>query len=138
MALTADILLQSESEVKRMYKLQPLSNETFYKGSIVCANASGLAQRAADTVNFKCFGVAQFGFPNNVTVAEGRTVLDYIVVEAGAFWMADAGSAQTDVGKLFYVVDDATVALSSTNSIPAGRCIGFKTGFRLIDFSVRS
>lgn len=134
MALSANAFLTQVGYTYRRLELNAKSAQTFYKGSIVCVDATGLALPAADTANFKCLGV----YAKNQTTPTVATVAgDVIEVEIGAFWIPYGSAAQTDVGKIFYVTADDTIALSSTNSVIAGRCIGFKAGFALIDFAQR-
>lgn len=93
------------------------STHIFLMG-VVCFNASGYAVPAADTANFKVAGLA-LQEANNSAGANGamRVRLQKNVRVP----MKITGATQADVGKTAYLVDDETVALTTTNSVVAGK-----------------
>lgn len=102
MALSADrITLKKELGLKAY----PVAAVKIYAGSLVCANASGYAAPAADTVNFTFLGVAHETVDNS-----GGSAGDlWIKVESPVIALFAASSiAQSKVGHTVYVVDDQT------------------------------
>ncbi len=92
-----------------------------YKGSIVCADATGYAVAGADTAGYTVLGVA-LEEVDNTGGADG--VLTVRVQTMGVFSFALGGSAaQADLGADVYVADDQSVALAAdtTNDVPVGR-----------------
>ena len=97
------------------------SSEIF-GGSMVCANASGYAASGADTSGFKFLGVAQ-EYVDNSDGSDGDKKV--VVRRKGVFRFAASGMAITDVGESVYIVDDQTVAKSTTNSVACGRIVEY-------------
>lgn len=118
--------------------LAAAGNDTYFKGAMLVANANGYADVPSDAANLRPIGVytgiAEDGVRDAAyEVASGAH--PKLVVESGRIWIAHSAAAQTDVGELFYLADDATLtqtAGSKTWVVPA---VDFRTGYLLIDFS---
>ena len=116
-ALTA--AKEAERQDGEIIPYKVAASTTIYKGALVCDNTSGYAVPAADTSGYVLLGVAV----ETVTCGTTAGAVSVRVYKTGVFKMAKASAAQTDIGVLMYVLDDATVAASSTNSIKAGYVI---------------
>lgn len=95
---------------------------TIYKGGLVCTDSTGYAKPGADASGNIPLGVA-FESADNSAGADGALYVK--VWKSGSFEFAKGSAAITDVGDLMYIVDDQTVAATTTNSIKAGYCIGY-------------
>lgn len=85
-----------------------------YKGSLVCADATGYAVPGADTAGLIFLGVALEQADNADGANGAKTVR---VQTQGVFSFAKAGSiAQAQSGAALYVYDDQTVALVGTTA----------------------
>ncbi len=92
-----------------------------YKGSLVCADATGYAVPGADSAGLLFLGVA-LEESDNSGGADGA--LSVRVQAQGVFCFAKTGAiAQAQLGAALYVFDDQTVALAATtaNDIACGR-----------------
>jgi hypothetical protein len=92
-----------------------------FKGSLVCAKATGYAAPGADGAGYSFLGVA-LEEADNTDGSDGDITVK--VLTNGVFSFAKSGTVvQGDIGKTVYVVDDQTVALAATttNDIPCGR-----------------
>ena len=90
---------------------------TIYKGGLVCVEPSGgYAVPGADTVNYRCVGVAE------ETVAAGSAASGTygIRVRSGLFLLAATSITQAMVGSAMYVKDDQTFDDTSSNGVFAG------------------
>ena len=95
------------------------SSNTIYEGALVVVNASGLAIASpADTANFRFMGVCIRG-----GVGDGSSVT-CAVERRGTRIFPKASAAQSDVGKLAYVLagDNNAVTLSAASN--AKYCVG--------------
>lgn len=93
-----------------------------FQGTLVALNAAGNAVPAADTAALRVIGRAE----EEVDNSDGSAGDLKINVKRGVFRFANSGTAAVDAddkGKMAFVEDDATVAETSTNKIPAGRVI---------------
>lgn len=116
-ALSADKLAPEKEGRQHSY---PAGVDVLYKGGLICLDTNGYALAAADTAGYVCVGVAG----ENVDNSGGSAGDLKVKVRSGRkFELAATGMAQSSVGQMAYVLDDATVALASgvTNSIPVGR-----------------
>lgn len=107
-------------ELTRGYLNVPLAAATkIFLGTLVALNAAGNAVPASDTAALRVIGRAEESVDNS-----GGAIGDLsILVKPGIFqYQNDATNAITkaNVGKPAYVVDDNTVANTSTNKIVAG------------------
>ncbi len=117
-ALTASFDAERKDGILVAYKVA--AGQTIYKGAMVCVNAGGFAVPAADDAGLTFVGFAYEGADNS---AGGDGDAAVRVWKDGSFLAAKAGAAQGDVGKAVYVVDDNTVATTTTNSILAGTVV---------------
>lgn len=128
MALTADRNLETVGPVE-VLGIEAGAADTLYKGGLVNIGTDGYIKVAADVANEVCVGVMK-----KQHVADGSTH-DQIEIIASKVWIPHTGAAQTDVGALFYATADDTLADSATNVKAAGLCVGWKSGYVLIDFT---
>ncbi|GAH13968.1 unnamed protein product [marine sediment metagenome] len=118
--------LSADKEVNRKagnVVAYPVAAETtIYKGAGVCDNGDGYAVPAADTSGYIPLGIAV----EKVDNSEGEVGDKWIrVYKAGTVEAIHSGAAQTDIGTLFYWLDDQTVDENAgvTNSVKAGYCV---------------
>lgn len=87
-----------------------------YAGSIVCLNAAGTATKGAVSATLKAVGVAQATANNSAGIAGAARVK----VRRGCFLFGNSSSADAislaDVGNDCYIVDDQTVAKTSSSN----------------------
>lgn len=91
---------------------------TIWGGSLVATDASGNALPAAGAApTFKVWGRAARQAPNTVAMGVGSAGDIRVEVDQGAFYFANSTSTDlittAHVGRLCYVVDDQTVALTA-------------------------
>ena len=91
-----------------------------YKGAMVCVNAAGYVVPAADDAALLFVGFA-YEKGDNAAGADGD--ISARVWKSGSFRVAKAAADQSDLGQPAYILDDNTVALSSTNSVQAGTIV---------------
>ncbi len=107
-------------ELTRGYLNVPLAATTkIYLGTLVALNAAGNAVPASDTAALRVIGRAEETIDNSAGAAADRS----ITVKPGIFQYQNDGTnaiTKAHVGKPAYVVDDNTVANTSTNKIVAG------------------
>ncbi len=95
-----------------------------YRGSLVCANTSGLAVPAVDTASFVFLGIAE----NDADNSTGGGAAINVQVEPPyinkAYQINAVSPDATWVGKLVSVLDDQTVQLNSASShnVIVGTC----------------
>lgn len=92
-----------------------------FKGSIVCADASGYAAPGDDAAGYTVLGIAIEEADNG---SGGNGDVTVRVQASGVFSVAKSGTiAQGDLGSELYVVDDQTVGLAAavTNNVACGR-----------------
>jgi hypothetical protein len=107
--------------------ISPAVSTQFYEGGLLCANASGLGAKAADTVNFRCLGVA---IAQYLSPASAALIIEY---EYGhEEWFPIDGPLNTAIAtsteKNATILDDSTLsnAATTTNDIPAGTIKGYE------------
>ena len=96
------------------------SGVTIYKGTLVSLS-DGYAQAASDTASEVFVGVAM-ETKTESTSSDGGT--DIKVHRTGLFRFAKTSAAVTDIGTIFCITDDQTVAADTTNDIVCGKCAG--------------
>ncbi|MDX1464118.1 MAG: hypothetical protein R3215_00265 [Halomonas sp.] len=83
-----------------------------YAGAIAVGNATGYAEPASTATGLTALGVFHH-YQDNVGGADGDQVVE---IERGHFHFANSAAADeitvTDIGKVCYLVDDQTVALT--------------------------
>lgn len=127
--------LSADKNIKRTPLLGDICNmpckasTQFYTGGLLaCAIANGYAIPATDAAGRAFLGIAAGGpeGPDPTVSATGLTpatdglytIPTYI---SGRFVLAASSGAQTDVGKIAFLIDDATIGVAaSTHSIPVG------------------
>lgn len=100
----------------------PMAAVKIFAGSLVAANATGFATPGAASTALTYLGRAEKTVDNSAGSAGDMTVL---VRRSKAFKWANSGAdavTQASQGKLCYIVDDSTVALTNGNGTrsPAG------------------
>ena len=131
MALSADRNYETVGPTV-ILEIEAGAADTLYKGALVNIGTDGYLKVAADVANEVPIGVVK-----KQHVADGSSH-DKVAVETGKIWIAHTGAAQTDVGALFYATADDTLADTATNVGPAGLCVGWKSGYLLIDFNIKA
>ncbi|KKL66485.1 hypothetical protein LCGC14_2144500 [marine sediment metagenome] len=132
LALSADLDVE---EVPPLEVLNILAGtaDTLYKGAIVHVGTDGFIAVAADTT--ACFAV---GIMKKQVVAAGSNA-EACEILTGRFWLAMSIAAQSHVGQLIYATADNTITPTATSNTGAlGMCVGFKTGFVLVDTRIRN
>lgn len=136
MALTAKTQLEQLGPSVRIAGVFKAS-DTYYKGAILCNDTNGfLAVGAGAATDIPAGIYTGYGIDagDDGLEAGAGTALDG-EVEVGRFWVPFATAAQSDVGELFYVAGDDTVTQTVGTNAYGIMCIGFKTGFVLLDFA---
>lgn len=128
MALTADLNYETVGP-SVILEIEAGAADTLYKGAIVNIGTDGYIKVAADVANEIPIGVVK-----KQHVADGSSH-EKVAIEHGRVWLAHSGAAQTDVGALFYATADDTLADSASNVKACGLCVGYKSGYLLIDFT---
>jgi len=93
-----------------------------FKASIVVVDTTtGYAEAGTDAANKKCVGVATKECNN----AAGAAAALEVEAAVGVFRFACSSLEQADVGKLVYILDDATVTdgTAASNDIPVGTLV---------------
>jgi hypothetical protein len=133
MALSAAVNYDVVGQTETIAITAAPSAQTIYKGAIVNITTTGFAKAATDTLGETPMGVAK------ETVVLAGLSAETVIIERGMLWIAKSGAAQTDVGELIYATADDTITTSvGTNTRTLGLCIGFKTGFVLVDTRTHS
>ncbi len=108
--------------------------DTYYKNALVNFNADGFIVVAADTAAHAFAGLVK----EQVTVGAGET-MDLEIIRDTLVWLPHTGAAQADVGALFHASADDTLSDGAGSNVgPCGQCVAFKTGYLLIDTSIRA
>lgn len=95
-----------------------IGSDIIYKGAMVTVDATGYAEPAADTTGLPFVGIA-VEQADNSSGSSGDITVD--VYTSGSFKLIGSSLAQTDLGKLVFVADDATVDDGgSDNFVPVG------------------
>ncbi len=128
MALSADKTTSVGRQEGRTAALLIANAVTVYRGGLICADSSGFANPAAQTAGFHFMGVC---IRHDGTVlgagCTGDGATKYCVVERrGTNYVGKVSAAQSDIGKLAYVVDDATVTTTAptANAFVVGQVVG--------------
>lgn len=93
-----------------------------YENGLVCTNANGLAIPATDAAGNTYHGVARKEANNTNGSDSSITVTLWIGRQE---YVTATGADQTWVGKKALIVDDNTIALTSTNSIEMGTIVAY-------------
>lgn len=110
-ALTADRDTLRRDGVQ--FEFPVAASTKIYAGSIVCVNTSNLATKGAAATGLRAVGVAEAMADNSTGSASDIRVK----VRRGVFRFGNSSGADAialkDVGKICYIVDDQTVALTN-------------------------
>jgi len=117
-ALTANYDAERKDGLLVSYKVA--AGVVIYKGSMVGLDAAGYAVPAADVASMAFVGVAYDKCDN---AGGGAGDVAVRVWKDGTFKFARASASQSDLGKTAFVVDDNTVALSSSHGVAAGTIV---------------
>lgn len=138
MALSESITYETVGPMVRLSGAAAAS-DTYYKGAMLVYDASGNLAAPSDTANvvpagvYTGYGIDVSSSGDGLVVGSGENPT--IEVERGLVWIAHTGAAQTDVGATFFLTDDDTLADSASSANWEVLCVGFKTGYLLIDFA---
>ena len=131
MALSADLNVDM-TVVDRVLTAKAGGADTLYKGALVNIGTDGYVKVAANVASEYPAGVMK-----KQLVAAGSNAEDCEIL-VGCAWLAHSGAAVGDVGALFHASADDTLADGAgTNVGVLGVCIGWKTGYVLIDMMQR-
>lgn len=136
MALTAAVEREFEGQIE-MHESECAGNDTFYRGAMLMYDANGYVAVPSDTAALFFAGVYTGKAENGVSdyaYAVAASSYPKLQLAIGKIWIPFSGAAQSDVGELFYVSDDATLTQTAGSKTVAYLCVGFKTGYVLIDF----
>jgi len=123
-ALTAS-RITNHKEVEAAVQSYPVAAEAVFKGGLISINTAGFASAGADTASEVCVGIAMEDVDNSGGSAGDKSVL----VKSGIVADLDTGSdlGQTSVGETALISDDQTVALSTSNSVAAGKIVEYRS-----------
>ena len=109
------------------------ADDIFYKGALVNFNTAGYIVVASDTANETFAGIVSEYVSNSGGSAGDVNVR---VRRAAKAWITHTSAAQTDVGAYFHASADDTISDGEGTNIKEGyKCIKFRTGDLLIDFT---
>lgn len=135
MAITAERTYETVAPVVRLEGVLG-DDATYYKGQLVVIDAGKFASPTNAANKVPAGVLTGYGFDPTgggaLAVADGATVKGEVV--RGKVWVPFTGAAQTDVGLLFYLVDNGDVSKTAGAKTWAVLCVGFKTGHVLLDF----
>lgn len=135
MAITAERTFETVAPVVRLQG-ELTTNATYYKGQLVVWN-NGRFANPTNAANLVPAGVLTgFGFDpteGGTQVVPNGPTPDAEVIR-GKVWVPFSGAAQTDVGLIFYLADNGDVTKTAGNKTWGVLCVGFKTGYVLLDF----
>lgn len=121
------------------------ASTTIYKGALVCENTAGYAVPAADTASYRFLGIAEEKKDNASGSAGDLTVKVSMPAGGAQAKLTCVGAAQTDVGEVAYVTDDASAGTPGTdpgNTVVLGRAVEFVSStsmwIALQEFSVNA
>jgi len=136
MALSAGTTYETVGPMVRVSGAAKAS-DTYYKGAMLSFDADGYLAVPSDAANVVPAGVyTGHGIdPGDEGLEVGAGENPTIEVERGLVWIAHTGAAQTDVGATFFLTDDDTLADSASSANWEVLCVGYKSGYLLIDFA---
>lgn len=134
-ALTAAITREFAEEQEE-WSPRVGASDTYYKGAVLVFN-SGYAVVPTDAANLEVAGIVAGVYSDgDRTDAKvcGASDTPRALLKRGKVWMPVSGAAQTDVGTIHYVADDATMTKTAGSKTVGYRAIDFKTGYLMFDF----
>lgn len=136
MAITAHREYETVGPIERLKGVIKAS-AVFYKGALVVIDG-GYFGVPTDAANKVPIGVYDGGGMDVATdplkLTAPSSGMPDVTVAHGKIWVPFANAAQTDVGALFYLADNGTVTKTAGSKTWGIMCIGFKTGYVLLDF----
>lgn len=131
-ALSADLDVDEVPPIE-VLNLTGGAADTLYKGAIVAVGTDGYLCVVSDVT-----GMFPTGLMKKQVVVAGSNA-ENIEVLTGRFWIPLTGATQSMVGEPIYASDDATITPTASTSIgPLGMCVGFKTGYLLVDTRIKA
>ncbi|HUW34104.1 MAG TPA: hypothetical protein VM223_21055 [Planctomycetota bacterium] len=131
MALTAAVkrTIVGESQI---VSIASNGDDTYYEGALLVIDANGYLNVPAGAATDIPAGAYTGRQGQALAVASGSH--DELEMERGLVWVPFSGAAQGDVGELFYPSDDSTMTQTAGSMKYAVMCVGFKTGYVLLDY----
>lgn len=137
MAITAHREYETVGPIERL-KGVIAASAVFYKGALVVIDG-GYFNVPTDAANKIPIGVYDGGGMDVATdplkLTAPSSGMPEITVAHGKIWVPFTGAAQTDVGLLFFLADNGTVTKTAGSKTWKVPCVGFKTGYVLLDFT---
>jgi len=120
----------SKRSVGDIVSMAGASGQHIYAGALTQINTSGYLVEATGVTANRFAGVAWDEIDNSSTNKKLSSIsnggLYGRVYQKGVFTFAANGTpAQTDIGKMAYILDDQTVGVSVGCYVPAGRIVDF-------------
>jgi len=132
MALTANKFLEFQDYGIEKNCLMGAA-DVLYMGALLNWDTAGFVKVAADVASESFAGIAA---EQKTSTGAGLETGGIRVMRKLKVWLAHSGAAQTDVGAYFHASADDTLSDGEGTNIKEGfKCIGFKTGYLLIDFA---
>lgn len=113
------------------------ASSTFYRGGLLVWDGGDLANptNAAGKMPAGIFtGTGVDAIAGDTGLTTPASPLQTVDAENGLIWVPFSGAAKTDIGVVFYLADSATVTKTAGSKTIGVVCVGFKTGYVLLDF----
>jgi len=136
MALTAATTREFEGEIE-LHEAACAGNDIFYRGALLMYDSNGYAAVPSDSADLYFAGMYTGKAADGVSdyaYSVAASTYPKLQLAIGKIWVAFSGAAQSDVGELFYVSDDNTLTQTAGSKNIAYLCVGYKSGYVLIDF----
>jgi hypothetical protein len=131
MALTLNQFLIFEDKGHEINCLMGAA-DILYQCALVNFYTAGYIKVAADVASESFAGITA---EKKTSTGAGVETEGIRIIRGSRVWLAHSGAAQTDVGAYFYASADDTLGDGEGTNIKNGfMCVGFKTGYILIDF----
>lgn len=136
MALSAPVEREFEGEIE-LHEAACAGNDIFYRGALLCYDSNGYVAVPSDSAALWFAGMYTGKAENGVSdyaYSVPASTYPKLQLAIGKIWVAFSGAAQSDVGELFYISDDNTLTQTAGSKTVAYLCVGYKSGYVLIDF----
>lgn len=111
-------------------------SDTYYAGGLYVVDANGAAAAPTDTADLIPIGIFT-GTSDDGDRVDAKVIGASNAIKGefrrGMTWLPFSGAAQSDVGEIFYILDDGTLTQTAGTKTVGIRAIGFKTGYLLFD-----